>query len=78
MFDHLDLAVDALRSAVANPVGDPAQDAMTRSSLAGVLRIRAFSSGRRDLRDSPDAREAIGLLRAFLRRSAAQQRRAAG
>lgn len=62
--DHLDLAVDTLRSAVANPVGDPAQDSITRSSLAGVLRIRAFRSGSRDLRDSPDAREAIELLRA--------------
>ena len=62
--DHLDLAVDALRSAVANPVGDPVQDAITRSALAGVLRIRAFHGGSRDLRDSPDAREAIELLRA--------------
>ena len=62
--DYLDLAVDTLRSAVANPVGDPVQDAMTRSELAGVLRIRAFHGGSRDLRDSPDAREAIELLRA--------------
>ena len=62
--DHLDLAVDTLRSAVANPVGDPAQDAMTLFSLAGVLRIRAFRGGSRELRDSPDAREAIELLRA--------------
>jgi hypothetical protein len=62
--DHLDLAVDALRSAVANPVGDPVQDSMSRSGLAGVLRIRAFRGGSRDLRDSPDAREAIELLRA--------------
>jgi CHAT domain len=62
--DHLDLAVDTVRSAVANPVGDPAQDAMTRSLLAEVLRIRAFRGGSRELRDSPDAREAIELLRA--------------
>jgi hypothetical protein len=62
--DHLDLAVSALRSAVANPVGDPAQDSMTLMQLAGVLRIRAFRGGGRRLRDSPDAREAIELLRA--------------
>ena len=74
--DHLDLAVDTLRAAVANPVGDPAQDAVTRSALSGVLRIRAFRSGRRDLRDSPDAREAIGLLRASYDVAAARQRRA--
>jgi hypothetical protein len=62
--DHLDLAVTILRSAVASPVGDPAQDAIILKELAGVLRLRAFRSGRRDLRDSPDVREAIGLLRA--------------
>jgi hypothetical protein len=62
--DQLDLVVDALRSAVATSVGDPAQDAMTRMALAGVLRIRAFKDGSRDLRDSPDVREAIVLLRA--------------
>jgi tetratricopeptide (TPR) repeat protein len=61
--DHLDLAVSVLRSAVANPVGNPAQDAIILMGLAGVLRIRAFRSGSRELRDSPDAREAIELLR---------------
>ena len=62
--DHLDQAVEVLRLAVANPVGDPQADSATLSDLAGILRSRAFRGGPQGLRDSPDAREAIELFRA--------------